>query len=103
MSAAAAAPAVAAIRVEGLSRLFGETLAVDDASFEIALQYLAAGDGGAGATVGAQDASASSAVEYACNGNRLLQSARSVCLFDPRFPPQAALDQVFTDGFEGTR
>lgn len=73
------------------------------ASFEIALQYLAAGDGGAGATVGAQDASASSAVEYACNGNRLLQSARSVCLFDPRFPPQAALDQVFTDGFEGTR
>ncbi len=70
------------------------------ASFEIALQYLASGDGGYGASVGAQDAAASSAVEHACNGNRVLQPARSICLFDPRFPPQGIPDRIFTDGFE---
>lgn len=72
-------------------------------SFEIALQYLATGDGGAGASVGAQDAAASSAVEHSCNGSRPLQSARSICLFDPRFPPQGTLDHIFTDGFEDMR
>lgn len=70
------------------------------ASFEIALQYANTGDGGTGASVGAQDATASSAVEYACNGSRLLQPARSLCLFDPRFPPQGALDHIFANGFE---
>ena len=49
---------------------------------------------------GAQDATASSAVEHACNGNRALQPARSICLFDPRFPPQGIPDRIFTDGFE---
>jgi hypothetical protein len=71
------------------------------ASFEIALQYIDTGDGGVGATIGAQDAGASSAVEHACNGTRALPSAHSVCLFDPRFPPLSTLDVIFTDGFEG--
>ena len=70
-------------------------------SFEIALQYASTGDEGVGASVGAQDATASSAIEHACNGSRLLQPARSICLFDPRFPPQGALDLIFADGFEG--
>lgn len=70
------------------------------ASFEIALQYASIGDGGFGASVGAQDAAASSAVEHSCNGSRPLQPARSICLFDPRFPPQGALDLIFGNGFE---
>jgi hypothetical protein len=71
------------------------------ASFEIALQYLATGEGGAGASIGAQDAAASSAAVHACDGSRAMQPARSVCLFDPRFPPQGGDDRVFADGFEG--
>ena len=70
------------------------------ASFEIALQYASIGDGGSAASVGAQDATASSAVEHACNGSRPLQPMRSICLFDPRFPPQGTADRVFRDGFE---
>lgn len=70
------------------------------ASFEIALQYASIGDGGTGASVGAQDAAASSAAEHACNGSRPLQPARSICLFDPRFPPQGTLDLIFANGFE---
>ena len=73
------------------------------ASFEIALQYIATGDGGAGATIGAQDAGASSAVEHACNGTRALQPETSICLFDPRFPPQGTLEDIFTNGFESAK
>jgi hypothetical protein len=73
------------------------------ASFEIALQYLATGDGGIGASIGTQDAAASSAAVYACNGSRALQPAHSICLFDPRFPPQGVTDRVFADGFEGAQ
>lgn len=73
-------------------------------SFEIALQYLALdASAGGSASIGAQDATATSAAVWSCNGSRALAAGSAVCLFDPRYPPGSGgvVDRLFRDGFDG--
>jgi hypothetical protein len=68
-------------------------------SFEIALQYQTLDASlGATATLGLQGPDAVSGVAAGCAGSRPLAPAMSVCLFDPRFPPQS--DTLFANGFD---
>lgn len=70
-------------------------------SAAIALQYAALdATAGSSACVGVQSDGAGDGLNWSCNGARLLQAGKAVCIFDPAHLPPGGNDLLFADGFE---
>lgn len=54
----------------------------------------------AGASIGLQDADATTAALHVCGETPPPLPGSSVCFHDPRFPPDDGYDLIFSDGFE---